>query len=850
MAARPNPAALAATLNRAADLAGPLLGRCIDQGLEAMMDAERRAVQSATRNELSLAMAELSRARDAWLMAYPNALQKVFRQIQVEDAEKAAPEDKEDSGPAPLERKGGAAPARDDRNRDFGALDGLSLVDEATLSRGIESSRLLQVAGSMMEQSLQQLNAYVGALQGFARMQPDRNPLRPEVFVRGLEQLMTDKPLPTLASVSVVYRYLARPLGSELSGLYDTLVAQLQVSGAKPVGFRVIAQPNAPRSGAAKDNGGGTGEGGSGGGGGGSGGGSGGGNFWPADGWDPNSVEVMEAGLDEFLAHGGSVPGLRQNLGATYYERVEAEIVRIAALRGQISQAPLVVPAASVDASLPPVDRPRPAVQVSSQLREDWGVLADAVERELARAKLLKEATESTQVLGVQAVRGLVSEVVTDERLIGPVREAMVALEPSLMRLAMQSPEFFRDEEHPGRQFMEAVAQRSFKYNDELSPGFQAFMAPVAETVKSLSAQALATQESFQQALQTLEDQWAGQDQQEAEARARMVEALQYAEDRQKLADQIAWEISLRPDLAGVPNMVLDFIYGQWSLVMAHARLKSDGSEMDPGGYGAVINDLIWSVKAENTLREPKRLIAMVPPLVRTLHEGLRMLGQHPRESEGFFDALLTLHDPVLRLRLAKRRKDGLDSLPVPLEGSPAVDSSGMPLESGQVVIDSGRMALMAHDPYRQGERVQPQRGERLWLGESEQEAAGFEETQPPAFDDSSSLDSKSMGDSNEELDTSSVDALLDGLATGTWVDLCTKQRWVRAQVVFAGERGRVFMMVSEGGQPHTMTRRSCARLVKGRSLRLVPSHEVVGQALGNMRQRRRQKSNKSAQPD
>ena len=81
-------------------------------------------------------------------------------------------------------------------------------------------------------------------------------------------------------------------------------------------------------------------------------------------------------------------------------------------------------------------------------------------------------------MLGLEVVRKLVNEVARDPRLLVPVRGAIVALEPSLLRLAMMDPRFFSDEAHPGRRLMERVAQRSFKYNDEFSSEFKGFLYP------------------------------------------------------------------------------------------------------------------------------------------------------------------------------------------------------------------------------------------------------------------------------------------------------------------------------------------------------------------------------------
>ena len=91
--------------------------------------------------------------------------------------------------------------------------------------------------------------------------------------------------------------------------------------------------------------------------------------------------------------------------------------------------------------------------------------------------------------------------------------------------------------------------------------------------------------------------------------------------------------LSQRPDLEAVPAVVQEFLFGPWSLVLAHARLTDTRGQADPGGYQAVISDLLWSVKREVTLRRPAQLFERVPPLLAKLREGLASLGPAIRPS-------------------------------------------------------------------------------------------------------------------------------------------------------------------------------------------------------------------------
>jgi Protein of unknown function (DUF1631) len=78
----------------------------------------------------------------------------------------------------------------------------------------------------------------------------------------------------------------------------------------------------------------------------------------------------------------------------------------------------------------------------------------------------------------------------------------------------------------------------------------------------------------------------------------------------------------------------------------------------------------------------------------------------------------------------------------------------------------------------------------------------------------------------------SEAESVLHALRVGAWVDLFYRRRWLRAQLVWASSKGALFMFVSHGGRAHSMTRRTCERLIREQLLRPVDSQGVVAQAL------------------
>ena len=792
----PHPNALDECFDQVTSGAPLALERCLDHVVAALQQAEGSSSRASERTELGEAWRELLAHKASWCRRYPDDLMAAFRLAK---EPKAAP-----SGFASL-------PSSLDE------VMKLSLVDDADMVQAIETSRLVQHVMPLLETPVSELDALVSSAMGLETVQAERNPVRPEIFAQTLRALVGRTPVKP-ATGSLWMKYMAEPLGVELQQLYGTLVTRLKSAHVEAAGYgktpgsRKKAEAPPPDDGFAQTeappeetN-----------------------ARQPSAYQSLSSRQISRALLKDFLFHGGGAQAA-QALPPAYYAEVEGEL---AELRGRMrhgkSAPPAAVPAGYRE--MASVERPALPVGVRSTLSSEvWGDYGDSHERSLIRTRLRQDATEMAQVLGMELVREVVDQVAQDPRLLAPVREAIVALEPSLLRLAMVDPRFFSDEHHPGRLLMERVAQRSFRHNDEFSTEFEAFFSEVRREFNSLNQLRIEDARPFEAAIIQLVTAWGRQDRDEEARRGEAVHAVRFAEMRQAEAERIASDLRNRPDLDKVPAVIQDFLFGPWALVLAHARLTDTTRQLDPNGYQSVISDLLWSVKRDATLRRPAQLFERVPPLLAKLREGLASLGQDPAEHDGVFQALMKLHHPVLKLRRAKSRRDARESGVAPLMpmDAPAAAPSPAPAES----------AIAPGQP---------------WMSPRELHAAGFEETLPTDMGEltgeagvaaspglqaqaeeaapESPADANAAGGGAAPVD---VESILSQLREGDWVDLYSRRNWHRAQLIWASAKGTLFMFVSHGGRPHSMTKRICERLIGNRYLRPVRAHSVVGQALG-----------------
>ena len=847
----------------AAKAAQPALERCILRVVADLQALEMQSMKVAERDALSSNWRYLQARKAEWPERYAANLLLELNQFTPK-----TPAANTDAQPA-LHTSSGRF-----KTASFG------LVDEADMTQAIRGQRLLQDLLPVVDQSLAELDALVSSAMGLGYVAPERNPLKPEVFARLLQNMMTAS-LEDNEATSQSFKLLAKPLGQEINKIYQDCTKTLKQAQVQSVSYQVKLQPVAPQKSnqqpnarttdtdidaetALQDADQGS---------------NGGDRFdlqpQPAP-LDWSNRQATAQLLNDFLSpdfqrlagNAARTPGRAtdqtfgqphsrasnqvscQALSAPYYDNIEQELADLKAAPAS-RPVPFSSEAQAQRASMPAVDRPQRAVDASSPLSEQvWGPYGTSRARNLVRTELKKEATQVNQVLGLDVVRQLVNQVAQDQRLLAPVREAIVALEPSLLRLALVDPRFFTDERHAGRQLMERVAQRSFKYNDEYSAEFAWFFQGISQSFNQLNAADVQDAQPFAGALAALEQTWDAQDQEDFDKRQQVLQALRFAEERQTKADLIAFNLSARSDLQNVPGKVLDFLFGRWALVMAHAKLIDTRNQIDPFGYGSVVPDLLWSVKRDVTLKQPAKLIEMIPGLLDRLHKGLDLLGQDPVENEAFFESLMKLHRPVLKLRRLKSQRDAEESNTAPLQAEPDQEQ-----EPDENVSPAERLEKLRSDADAQ-----------LWMGRNDLEAAGFEDTLPtePAELGSDVVQAQAptnqtpaesvcepLAEATAKLlepepqltgsvaDEDNADAakplaasVLQQLKTGQWVDLYSKRQWHRAQLVWASSKATLFMFISHGGRPHSMTQRSCEKLIAQRLLRPVDAQGVVAQAL------------------
>ncbi len=679
-------------------------------------------------------------------------------------------------------------------------FDDLELMDEAQINDSVERARARQVLVTAVEGPLADLDALVCAAQGLPRVQPEHNPLRPDVFLQALQSVVSQM------QVTPQVRHdwmglMAQALGAELRSLYLAQIDQLKQSGVKPAGYAMrqatgevvyLAPAEAGVSpGFAADN-----------------------DLYVASTSAGDPLLTLDRLRRLLLGEFNDAAALAET-HAPANDSQESFADRFAREFEDPAQGlPHIDPPATdfamtVPAAFEALQEMNQVGQMMERLGTPRTPAAPGADGHSAAAQRA-QVQGLGQALSMEVVALMVDNIARDTRLLWPVQQFIRALEPALMQLALSDPRFFSHKEHAARRLLQDITDRSQAFNSPEAPGFQSFMRSLMHIAGPLATATIESADDFEQVLQQLHAKWAEKDQALKQERQRAIEALQHAEQRHLLAAQISRELWLLPSMGKVPDAISRFLLGPWAQVMAEARLSAKPGTTDPGRYQELVEALIWSVQPELTRANTGQLARLLPKLLPKLREGLASIDYPADRTEAVFALLMQLH------------QQAFTPGPRVAAPAPAAPTSAAP------------MATPAAEPAQPA----PLDDDDPWVAPSEARESGY-------IDISQSPESEGA-DSAPETAPSNVAPLplpASTITVGTWVNLQVAGQWERTQLSWIGSHGNLFLFTSASGRTQSMTLRLLDRLLQQGALQVLAEQTVVDNALNAVAQTAMQNS-------
>ena len=339
-----------------------------------------------------------------------------------------------------------------------------------------------------------------------------------------------------------------------------------------------------------------------------------------------------------------------------------------------------------------------------------------ALLEELHQRKVALKQAASTPVerATIEIVALLFQSILMEDAIPASVRVWFARLQMPVLRVAVSEPDFFATVEHPARRLIDRMGSCVMGFDSGSRAIGDLLEKEIKRVVQVVEAYPDTGRRVFQTVLTEFEKFLEHYFRNENEASKKGVSLAAQVEQRETLA--IQYTIELRKMLNDVPVQegVREFLFHVWADVLATTAVKAGHSNDDGEATREMKRaaaDLIWSASAKVSRAERAEVIRRLPPLLKTLRDGMEEAGiplpkqdEHIQRLNNSLAAAFTAKAATIsheRLEELMARLETLEELlpeaeDVDIDESLVMDLSGHESSELEVVGEGGSMPTPA----------------------------------------------------------------------------------------------------------------------------------------------------------
>jgi hypothetical protein len=332
-------------------------------------------------------------------------------------------------------------------------------------------------------------------------------------------------------------------------------------------------------------------------------------------------------------------------------------------------------------------------------------------ELNLRKQALKQAASTPVERATIEIVALLFQSILTEERIPSSVRVWFARLQMPVLRVAVSEPDFFATIDHPARRLIDRMGSCVMGFDATSRAVGDILEKEIKRVVQVVEAYPDTGRRVFQTVLVEFEKFLEHYFKNENEASRKGVSLAQQVEQRETLA--IQYTIELRKMLNEVPVQegVREFLFHVWADVLAMAAVKHGNQSDATKDMKRAAADLIWSAGAKVSRDERAEVIRRLPPLLKTLRDGMDNAGvpadkqdEHIQRLNNSLAAAFTAKTAAIpheRLEELMARLDTLEELlpeaeDLEIDESMVHDLSGHESSELEVVAEGGSMPTPA----------------------------------------------------------------------------------------------------------------------------------------------------------
>ena len=462
------------------------------------------------------------------------------------------------------------------------------------------------------------------------------------------------------------------------------------------------------------------------------------------------------------------------------------------------------------------------------------------------REELVQASSGKLDHMVIDVVGSLFDQILSDSRVPPQMAREIARLQLPVLRVALSDATFFSTRRHPVRRFINRIASLANAFDDfNEGPGRQ-FLVQVRKLVDEIVQGDFDQIEIYAAKLAELEGFIAAQseDQVEKTGTASTLDAKE-----SELRVQQRYMLQLRSALGplSLPTYLQEFLAHVWSQALVLA-VRRDGTDSDRARrYRRVGTDLVMSVQPKGSPAFRKKFLMQLPPLMKDLNEGMKLIGWPQAAQKEFFGKLLPAHAESLKGQamseldhnLLVKQLEAIFLMPVPasesfMRADPVPDVEPEVIERRFTPEEAKQVGFVAEAAVDWSEPVAKDIDVDIDLGGQAQPPEPATPSVAAAIDpearDQLDPGTTEGGDAGEP---ASGVQLIDHIKLGFAYQMHLKDEWQKVRLAHVSS-GRSFFVFTRGGKHQetiSMTARMLARMCETGRFRAVESAYLMERA-------------------
>ncbi|MDQ6639387.1 MAG: DUF1631 domain-containing protein, partial [Pseudomonadota bacterium] len=290
------------------------------------------------------------------------------------------------------------------------------------------------------------------------------------------------------------------------------------------------------------------------------------------------------------------------------------------------------------------------------------------------REELIQASSGKLDHMVIDVVGSLFDQILSDSRVPPQMAREIARLQLPVLRVALSDATFFSTRRHPVRRFINRIASLANAFDDfDAGPGAK-FLSRVRKLVDEIVEGDFDQIELYASKVADLERFIVEQSEGAVEKSGAAV-VLDQKESELRVQQRYMLQLqSLLAPLA-LPAYMQDFLAQVWSQALVLAA-RRDGPDSDRAKrYRRVGVDLVMSIQPKGSPMFRKKFLMQLPPLMKDLNEGMKLIGWPEQAQKDFFAKLLPAHAESLKGQamseldhnLLVKKLESIFALPVPM---------------------------------------------------------------------------------------------------------------------------------------------------------------------------------------